>query len=229
MTMCMPKFVAYRALMPFLSAWSTSLDIPVIIETIQVTDPATYTESLRIQRPFREMTPSKGVGPVLSDDFCKFASVYREALNASSPFYRYLCLCKMVESIYFRQKVVAEEAKVRGEAPKKRDEDVRLSRDGIRGILGWVYPWEDPNDDLLLRQLLPDEANNKNFRAVFHGILEPLRNTIAHALMKSGGIESVADRLEDVENVITWLPLLRLWVRVLLASEFPREFQLSNR
>jgi hypothetical protein len=200
-----------------------------VIETIQVSDPATYTESLRIQRPFREMMPFGGVGPGLGEEFCKFASLYREALNASSPFYRFLCFFKVVEGIYVRQKVSATEAKARGEEPKKREEDVRLSIDAIRGVLGWVYPWENANDEFLLRQLLPEDANNKKFRTIFHTVLEPLRDTIAHALMKSGEIKSVADRLEDVENVSKWLPLLRLWVRVLLASEFPNEFQISNR
>ena len=221
------EFVAYRALTPFLSSWSACLDIPIVIETIQVTDPSTHTESLRIYRPFREMMPGAGTGTVLSDDYCRFASIYREALNASSPFYRFLCLYKIIESIYFRQQVIANQAKASGEQPRKRNEDVKLSEDAVRGILAWVYPWEEvPAHDLLLRQLLPDEANGKKFRTVFQSILEPLRDTVAHAFMACGGIKVVADRLEDVENVARWLPLMRLWVRVLLASEFPGEFRL---
>jgi hypothetical protein len=222
------EFIAYRALMPFLSAWSASLDVPIIVETVQVSDPITHTESLRIERPFREMMPFGGIGPKLSDEFCKFASVYREALNSSSPFYRFLCFYKLVESVYLRQKLHAEEAKSRGLEPKKRPEDVKLSNDAIRGIIGWIYPWEDVTDDFLMRQLLPAEAEGKKFRTIFHGVLEPLRDTIAHTLMKSGEIKAVADRLEDIENVMKWLPLLRLWVRVLLASEFPNEFQIKH-
>lgn len=221
------EFIAYRALAPFLSSWSASLDIPIEIETIQVTDPATYTESLRLHRPFREMMPPSGVGPVLTDEYCHFASVYREALNASSPFYRFLCFYKIIESIYYRQQVIAGDAKSRGEEPRKRSEDVKLSREAIRGIVSWVYPWEEnPEDDFLLGQLLPEEANGKKFRTIFQSILEPLRDTVGHALMRSGEIKTVADRLEDIENIGKWLPLLRLWVRVLMASEFPREFRI---
>jgi hypothetical protein len=219
------EFVAYRALTPFLSSWSAVLDIPIMVETIQVTDPATHTESLRIQRPFREMMPMGGVGPILGDEYCKFASLYREALNSSSPFYRFLCFYKLVESIYLRQQVSAAEAKLRGEEPRKRNEDVKLTKEAVRGIVNWVYPWEDPHDDFLLSQLLPDEANDKKFRSIFQIILEPLRDSIAHALMKTGEIKSVADRLEDIEEVMKWLPLLRLWVRVLMLSEFPDEFK----
>ncbi len=171
------------------------------------------------------MMPPGGVGPRLSDEYSKFASVYREALNSSSPFYRYLCLYKLVESIYYRQQVKAKEAKAAGQQPRKRNEDVKLTQDALHGIVRWVYPWEDSlNDEVLMRQLMPDEAEGKKFRSIYQAVLLPLRDTVAHALMSSGEIKTVADRLEDVENVEKWLPLLRLWVRVLMASEFPEEF-----
>jgi hypothetical protein len=62
--------IAYRALTPFLSAWSVTLDIPLNIETIQVTDLTTHTDMLRVRSPFVEMKPGGGVGPVLSQEFC---------------------------------------------------------------------------------------------------------------------------------------------------------------
>jgi len=221
------ELVAYRALTPFLSSWSTTLDIPIVVETIQVTDPSTYTESLRLHRPFRDMMPIGGVGPILTEEYSRFASVYREALNSNSPLYRFLCFYKLIESLHCRQKMLAFEAKASGGYPKKRQEDVKLSIETITGIITWVYPWEEmPINDLLLTQLLPSEAVGKKFRTIFNSVLEPIRNTIAHALMGSGEIKTVADRLEDVENISKWLPLLRLWSRVLLASDFPTEFNI---
>ena len=44
--------VAYQALTPFLSSWSLTLDIPVLIETVQVTDLTTHTDMLRIHAPY---------------------------------------------------------------------------------------------------------------------------------------------------------------------------------
>jgi hypothetical protein len=217
--------VAYRALAPFLSAWSASLDIPLSVETIQVTDLNTHTESLRVLHPYLEMKPGGGVGPPLSDEYCHFASVYREAMNATSVFYRFLCFYKIVESFYLRRNKLAEQAKVRGEEPRKYTEDVPLSTEAIRGILLWIYPWRrDLDDELIISQILPEEAIGKRFKTLREKILEPMRDTIAHGLMRSGEIKAVADRLEDLENVSKWLPLLRIWVRVLFATEFPTEF-----
>jgi hypothetical protein len=99
----------------------------------------------------------------------------------------------------------------------------------VKGILLWIYPWR-PNldDDLIVNQILPTEAAGKRFKTIRQKILEPMRNTIAHGLMRSGEIKTVADRLEDIENVSKWLPLLRVWVRVLFATEFPTEFGIGK-
>lgn len=221
--------IAYRALAFFLSAWSASLDIPLSVETIQVSDLTTHTESLRVLHPYLEMRPAGGIGPGLSDEYCHFASVYREAMNATSVFYRFLCFYKLVESSYVRRSKLAAEAKSRGEKPRIYTEDVPLSVDAVKGILLWIYPWR-PNfdDDLIVKQILPDEAIGKRFKTVRQNILEPMRDTIAHGLMRSGEIKTVADRLEDIEDVSRWLPLLRVWVRVLFATEFPIEFGIGK-
>lgn len=217
--------IAYRALTPFLSAWSVALDIPMNIETVQVTDLTTHTDMLRIRAPCQEMRPSGGTGPELSQEFCGYASVYREAMNADSPFYRFLCFYKVVESIYFRRSAKAKEAKLRGEEPRRYNEDVPLSREAISGLLYMLYPWRtDWSDEFSIQQILPEEARGKRFKAIREHYLEPLRNGIAHGLMRSGYIETVADRIEDVNNANKWLPLLRVWTRLLLKIEFPKEF-----
>ena len=82
---------AYEALAPFLSAWSLHLDIPVHVETIQVTELQTQLNSLRVRTPNFEMTFAGGVSPMLTDDFCQYASLYREGMNTNSGFYRFLC------------------------------------------------------------------------------------------------------------------------------------------
>ena len=221
--------IAYRALMPFLSRWSVTLDIPLAIETIQVTDLTTHTEMLSIRAPFVEMRPGGGVGPPLFQEFCQHASLYREGMNTDSPFYRFLCFYKIVESLYVRRSENAKSAKHRGEEPRKYTEEVPLSKEAILGILAIIYPWRsDLNDDLAIAQILQDEAKGKKFRAVKEKHLEPLRDKIAHGLMRSGQIEAVADRLEDLNATTKWLPLLRVWVRLLLRIEFPTEFGVTG-
>jgi hypothetical protein len=217
--------IAYKALAPFLSMWSLTLDIPILVETVQVTDLTTHTEMLRIVAPYVEMKPGAGPSAPLSESFCHYASFYREGMNSHSPFYRFLCFYKIVESLNLRRGQNAKEARLHGEEPKKYQEDVPLSREAIRGILGLLYPSRsDWDDDLTMNQILPNEAHGKRFKFVRAQYLEPIRDRIAHALRRSGMIEHVADRLEDVNTVTKWLPLLRLWVRVMLKSEFPTEF-----
>lgn len=119
----------------------------------------------------------------------------------------------------------AKQAKLRGEEPRRYSEDIPLSREAIKGLLGLLYPWRTEwVDDFTLDQILPSEARDKKFKALKGQFLEPLRDRVAHALMRSGMIENVADRLEDVSAVTRWLPLLRIWVRLLLKTEFPSEF-----
>jgi hypothetical protein len=151
-------------------------------------------------------------------------------MNANSPFYRFLCFYKIVESLYIRRSENAKQAKLRGEDPRKYNEDVALSPEAIRGILGILYPWRtDWDDDLSMNQIIPEEARGKRFKLIREKYLEPLRNAIAHGLMRSGQIETVADRLEDVNAANKWLPLMRIWVRLLLRIEFPQEFGAGNR
>ncbi|HEX4031754.1 MAG TPA: methylamine utilization protein MauJ [Terracidiphilus sp.] len=217
--------VAYQALSTFLSSWSVILDIPVFIETIQVTDLTTHTDMLRVCAPYIEMKPGAGLTVAFSEEFRHYASVYREGMNSNSPFYRFLCFYKIVESIYARRSENAKQAKRRGEQPRKYTEDIPLSKEAVKGLLGLLYPWRtDWDDDLTINQILPTEAHGKRFRNLRENYLEPLRNRIAHALMRSGVIETVADRLEDINGVTKWLPLLRIWVRLLLKVEFPTEF-----
>lgn len=220
--------VAYEALTFFLSSWSLILDIPVLVETVQVTDLTTHTEMLRIRAPYVEMKPGGGTVAALSKEFRQFASVYREGMNSESPFYRYLCFYKIAESVYVRRNENAKQARLRGEQPRRYSEDVSLSTDAVKGLLSLLYPWRnDWDDELTMDQILPADAKGKKFKAIKNEYLEPLRDRVAHALMRTGKIEIVADRLEDVNAVTKWLPLLRIWVRLLLKIEFPSEFGLA--
>jgi hypothetical protein len=74
----------------------------------------------------------------------------------------------------------------------------------------------------------PAEATGKRFKTIRQETLEPMRDTIAHGLMHSGEIKTVSDRLEDIEKAAKWLPLLRVWARVLFATEFPTEFGIGK-
>jgi hypothetical protein len=72
---------AYGSLAPFLSAWSMNVDIPIHIETIQVTNLTTHVSFLRAVTPHFEMNFGGGTQSFFLDEFCQYASIYREGLK----------------------------------------------------------------------------------------------------------------------------------------------------
>jgi len=132
---------AYESLAPFLSGWSLHLDIPVHIETVQVTDLQSHVSSLRVRTPHFEMTFASGQSPALTDAFCQHASLYREGLNSNSGFYRFLCFYKIIESVSLRRGRINEAAKEKGEQVRRFSEVVPSTKEELLVLLKRVYPW----------------------------------------------------------------------------------------
>lgn len=218
----------YESLAPFLSAWSLHLDIPVHVETIQVTDLQTQMNSLRVRTPHFEMTFAGGLSPALTDDFCQYASLYREGLNSNSGFYRFLCFYKIIESISLRRSRTNKAAKQAG-AAVRRFHEVIPSRDEILTLLKEVYPWRTRWDSFALDQILPAEVAGKKIGWVREKYLNPLRVGIAHALLNTGEVRITMDRLEHIQEVNKWLPLCRTLARLMMRNEFPDEFALAMK
>lgn len=221
--------MAYEGLAPFLSAWSLHLDIPVHVETIQVTNLQTHTHSLRVRTPSFEMTFGGGITPVLTDDFCEYASLYREGMNSNSRFYRFLCFYKIIESINFRRNRTNEAAKQNGQPVRRFREVMPGSENELVALLKEVYPWRQQWDTFALRQILPPEAMGKRLNGIREKYLNPLRVGIAHALLKSGEIRITLDKLEHIQEVNKWLPLCRILARIMMSHEFPNEFGLAMK
>jgi len=221
--------VAYEALAPFLSAWSLHLDIPVHVETIQVTNLETQTSSLRVRTPTFEMTFSGGISPVLTDDFCQYASLYREGMNSNSGFYRFLCFYKIIESIAFRRSRTNDVAKKTGEPVRRFREVIPSNHDELITLLKEVYPWRAQWDTFALNQMVPVEVYGKRIGWVRENIMNPIRVGIAHALLRTGEVRISLDKLEHIQQVNKWLPLCRILARMVLRNEFPTEFSLAMK
>ena len=198
---------AYESLAPFLSGWSLHLDIPVHVETIQVTDLQTHASSLRARTPHFEMTFASGESPPITDDFSQYASLYREGLNSNSGFYRFLCFYKIIESIPLRRGRTNEEAKKAGQQVRRFSEVIRSTRDELIALLKEVYPWRDRWDSFALDQIVPTEAAGKKIGWVREKHLNPLRVGIAHALLHSGEIRITLDKLGHIPVSYTHLTL----------------------
>ncbi len=220
---------AYEALAPFLSAWSLHLDIPVHVETMQVTDLQTHTSSLRVRTPHFEMTFAGGLSPILTDDFCQYASLYREGMNSNSGFYRFLCFYKIIESIPHRRSRTNEAAKQAGKEVRRVHELIPSTGDELLALLKDVYPWRTQWDSFALAQIVPPEVMGKKIGWVREKHLNPLRVGIAHALLNTGEVRITLDKLEHIQQVNKWLPLCRVLARLMLRNEFPEEFALAMK
>jgi hypothetical protein len=220
---------AYQAIAPFLSAWSLHLDIPVYLETIQVTNLQTHTNSLRVRTPHFEMTLAGGLSPTLTDDFSQYASIYREGMNSNSTFYRFLCFYKIIESIPHRSSRISLALKAAGQPIRRSDERIPTDQNELLALLKEIYPWRTIWDNMALHQLVPVEALGKKINWVREKHLNPLRVGIAHALLKTGEVRVTLDKLEHIQRVNKWLPLCRVLARLLLRNEFPEEFGLAMK
>ena len=217
---------SYESLCPFLSAWSIHLDLPVNIQTIQVTELSTHVTSVRARTPHFDMTFGGGTSPLLTDDFCHHASVYREGMNTNSPFYRFLCFYKIIESISSRRTRRNKEKVAKGEEPVRYHETIPETDEDARRLLKGVFPLRGEFSKSSLDELFPQGARGKRLSQVID-ILNKLRTGIAHAVLNTGEIRISLDQLAHVQEVNLWLPFCRVVARWMMSSEFPSEYELK--
>jgi Methylamine utilization protein MauJ len=226
-------WTAHASLAPLLSGLAASADLPLFIETIDAIEIATGNAMLRIVAPFPEQVFGLGQLPHMSEDYCHYASLYREALQSSSSFYRFLCLFKIVEGLHKRRGRLTVEAKRQGtftsrkplipeRIPSDKAEQIRLLK-AVYSIRS-NSPW----DDMFIALTFPVESHGKSVKEVRDEILEKIRDTVAHAVMLDGEPGLSVDDLEDHWKVNKWLPLLRFMARLMLTNDFPAEFQLGT-
>jgi hypothetical protein len=213
---------AYGALAPSLSLWSLNADIPIHIETIQVTDLKTLVNSLRVVAPQFEM--NFAAGPSQSrEEFCQYASIYREGLNTSSAFYRFLCFYKIIESLIAKRGREARAKKNAGLDPKRLYEVVPEKNEDLLALLKRLYPWRLGWNQQSVDQMFPKEVLGEKVTAIRDKHFRPMRLGIAHALLDTGEITVILDNMDHIQAVNKWLPLCRICARWMLLSDFPAE------
>jgi hypothetical protein len=212
-------------LLKILSNWSVHLDIPVYVIQTEAVEIRTGAHSARVF-----IAPAEARFAVKSEllmkpgsEFVHYASLYREALNSSSPAYRFLCLFKIIEGIIARRNRLAAEAVSVGKKPRSLVERVPSDENVFQKWLDAVYHVREWHQ-LALNQALPLDIRGKKFNAIIDSDLRPLRNEIAHAIMDSGELGMSADDLIQVEKVDRWLPVTRTIVRRMWKNDFRNEF-----
>lgn len=220
---------AYGSIAPFLSAWSMNADIPIHVETIQVTNLTTSTSSLRVLTPHFEMNFAGGVHPLFREEFCQYASICREGLNSNSAFYRFLCFYKIIESLIAKRGREGAAMKQAGAHPWRPYEVIPDKADEALRLLNRLYPWREQWDQMAVAQIFPNEVRGKKVTAVRDKYLHPLRLGIAHALLDKGEIAVVLDKMEHVVAINKWLPVCRLCARWMMLNDFQKECSIGMK
>jgi hypothetical protein len=220
---------AYGSLAPFLSAWSMNVDIPIHVKTMQVTNLTTHVSSLRVVTPHFEMNFGGGTQPFFRDEFCQYASIYREGLNTNSTFYRFLCFYKIIESLIGKRGREAKARKLAGQDPRRPYEVIPEKPEDILALLKRLYPWRDTWDQMALTHIFPSEVLGEKVTAIRDTHFRPLRLGIAHALLDTGEITVLIDKMEYIQAVNKWLPLCRICARWMLLNDFPQECSLGMK
>lgn len=219
--------IAFRALAPSLSEFSLQLDIPLEIAQIETKDLATESHHVTVTVPYLNVPMLVAPASRTEPDFRGVTSLYREALNANSPVYQFLCLFKIIEALRARRKKLQRAAKVANLAPPPTPvevlpatyEEIRLWLEK----LFYVRPaWGLP----ALESAVPPEVRSKSFDEVIADVLTPLRVNIAHALFEDTGKELTIsyDELLDTRKIAKLVPLAKCIVRRMLKTDFRAEF-----
>jgi hypothetical protein len=194
------------------------------ISQMDSTEIATGNARTSFVNPYLEAAWSvPGMG-AMSDDFRRYASLYREALSSNSSAYQFLCFFKIIEGIQARRGRLNSDARRENREPRRYDERLPLVRAACQGWLQAVFYNRPEWDPMSLTQIFPDNVLGKRISRVVDSDLRPLRVKIAHAVLDSGEPTLMADEGLDLQTIAKWLPLTKCIVRRVLKNEFPEEF-----
>ena len=84
---------------PWLDHLSYFSNLPIFIDMLECRDELNHITITSYRTPYATVTISQGLGQLATPLFPIYA-LYREALNADSNFYKFLCLHKIFEGIF---------------------------------------------------------------------------------------------------------------------------------
>jgi methylamine utilization protein MauJ len=216
---------AYRALASGLSNICVYLDIPLHIYQMDITELRTNSVRMSLLAAHAEIPLFMIPTDVVTEEFRRYASLYREALNSNSPNYQFLCYYKIIEGIRKRQERLIAEAKARGETittrprliiPTETEEQIKW--------LNSIFPVPQTWDSTVLQLIFPAKSLGRKVNDMIQGELEPIRNRIAHTVLRSGEPTISIDEGLDMDLVTEWLPFGKCIARLLIKTEFPYVF-----
>jgi hypothetical protein len=210
---------AYYEVSAFLSNLAFELDIPLRIAHTLIKEYATKSVRVGFVRQFgykgagnlpEHAFLDQGSGMEMKDrSYQALTSVYREALNSESPFYQFLCFCRVIQRLKERLRPRWQKAIAAHDA-RLMPSYLRRERFPERGTEEADY--------------FPDAVAGKKFAAVYDERLRPLRNGIGHVFLEDMGdensIERSTDEHEFVYEVYELLPAAHHMARTMVENDF---------
>jgi hypothetical protein len=215
---------AASAVQGLLSNLSAQLDIPLIIELMEVTEVITMSRGISFNAPF-PVTPMaiRGEGTVTDREFEHVVALYREALNTNTSLYRFLCFYKILETSRKRRERLGRKNKAHLKPVRDGEQIPPRSKEEMEGWLKAIYHVSRDWDELILGQFFIPEVIGKKINKIFDTQLRPIRDRIAHGILDSGEY-LLLDHIDDRETVSKWLPFIRCAARRVMKNDFGEYF-----
>lgn len=195
----------------FLSYLSFELNVPLRMAHTFIKETRTGHTTVGFVRQFGY----KGMGNLPEgyqamkvDPFPALASVYREALNSDSPFYQFLCFCRVVQRLMKPlrprwKKTIINHDKWRLPTYEKRE---RFPENGAEA------------------ERFPAAIGGEKFAKVYVDLLRPLRDGIAHVFLEDTSDKASAERSTDehefVNDIYEYVPAAHYMARTMLNNDF---------
>jgi len=218
---------ARSAIQGLLSNLSSQLDIPLIVEIVEVTELATKAKGMSFVAPF-PATPMavRGAGSFTDPEFEHAVALYREALNSNTPIYRFLCFYKILELSRKRRKRLGLKHKSSLKQPRPGEQVPLRDQKAMTEWLNALFYNRDW-DEGIFGQIFITEALGKKLNNLMDNELRPIRDRIAHGILDDGGF-LLLDRQEDRDRVLHWLPLIRCMARRVMKNDFAEYLEYLN-
>jgi hypothetical protein len=196
---------AYDLIYPLISWFSFQHDAALEIRSQEVLENSTGVRRITIGiigevKSFLEIEshiPS-------TEEFRSLFSTYREALNATSPFYQFLCFYKVIENINCLRSEKKKAIIAKGEQPHQPGEIIPSSVDTNTNI--------DVDFHSLFKPFL-----GRKFTFVCEKFRGVLRNAIAH--VDPNQIIRLNDRFQDVTECLHAIPVIKYMAREMIRTE----------
>jgi len=211
---------ATTSMQSLLSNLSAQLDIPFIIELVEVTEIATKARGISFTAPFPATAMAvSGEGAMKDPEFEHAMALYREALNSNTSTYRFLCFYKIIETSRKRRERLGRKSKAAVKPTREGEQIPAHAKAEMEKWLKAIFHINRDWDEGVLQQIFIPEVLGKKINNIFDNQLRPIRDKIAHGILDSGEF-LLLDKSDDRDLVSKWLPFLRCAARRVMKNDF---------